>query len=245
MTLTIDNKKIKNIMVSPDGVSAPVYIDRVFKGSQLVFCGAYKDNELLFESDKAGTYNLELQKAGLYEITMVGGGGAAAMRGVYDDRGYGWSGGSGGAFKGTFNLERGNYSLTVASANNNTKSQGGNSNTLNPADMTTHDTYITGVVRVGGGGSGHYNANYVGAAGASATFEITPKSIEFNKTGTAGASGSGGKGSGANWTHQGGASVYNGYGKGQGCSTSEYASRRYWIAGTGGYIRIVYIGQKI
>ena len=63
---------------------------------------------------------------------------------------------------------------------------------------------------------------------------------EFNLTGNAGASGSGGKGSGANWTHQGGASVYNGYGKGQGCSTSEYASRRYWIAGTGGYAKIVF-----
>lgn len=200
----------------------------------------YEKEQVIFESATAGTYSLDIETSGVYDITLVGGGGAAAMRGVYDDRGYGWTGGSGGAFKGTFKLKSGLYSIVVASANNNNKSQGGNSNTMNPDDLTTHDSYINGVVRVGGGGSGHYNSSYVGAAGASATFTIQPLTTEFNLTGNAGASGSGGKGSGANWTHQGGASVYNGYGKGQGCSTSEYASRRYWIAGTDGYVKIVF-----
>jgi hypothetical protein len=158
------------------------------------------------------------------------------MRGVYDDRGYGWSGGSGGAFVGEFELAAGTYSVTVGSANNNTKGQGGNTNTMNPDDTSTHDSYITGIVRVGGGGAG--TTSGVGAAGAAATLEIEPLKTELNTKGNAGAYGSGGKGSGANWTHNGAASVYKGYGKGQGCSTSEYSSRRYWIAGTNGYVKI-------
>lgn len=190
----------------------------------------------LFESAVGGDYSFELTDDSKVRISLVGGGGAAAMRGVYDDRGYGWSGGSGGAFVGTYELKAGTYNVTVGSANNNTKGQGGNTNTMNPDDTTTHDSYITGLVRVGGGGSG--TTSGVGAAGASATFEVEPTSITLNSTGKSGASGSGGKGSGANWTHNGAESVYKGYGKGQGCSTSEYASRRYWISGTDGYAKI-------
>lgn len=189
-----------------------------------------------FESAVGGDYSVTLNKDSLVRITCIGGGGAAAMKGVYDDRGYGWTGGSGGGFIGTFQLSKGTYGITVGSANNNTKGQGGNTNTMNPSDTSTHDSYITGIVRVGGGGAG--TTSGVGAAGKAATLDIEPLSIELNTAGNAGAYGSGGKGSGANWTHNGAASVYKGYGKGQGCSTSEYASRRYWIAGTAGYIKI-------
>ena len=190
----------------------------------------------VFESESAGTFEVNLPKGNKYRISIVGGGGAAAMKGVYDDRGYGWTGGSGGAFVGEFELPAGIYSVTVGSANNNTIAQSGNTQTLNPSDRTTHDSYITGIIRVGGGGAG--TTSGVGAAGAAATFEIEPTYIELNTKGNAGSSGSGGKGSGANWTHNGAASVYKGHGKGQGCSTSEYGSRRYWIAGTNGYVKI-------
>jgi hypothetical protein len=123
----------------------------------------------VFESESAGTFNVVLDKSGKYRISIVGGGGAAAMKGVYDDRGYGWSGGSGGAFVGEFELNAGTYSVTVGSANNNTKGQGGNTNTMNPSDTSTHDSYITGIVRVGGGGAG--TTSGVGAAGAAAAPE--------------------------------------------------------------------------
>ncbi len=201
----------------------------------------YDKAQTIFETSIANTYNLNIEVSGVYEVTLVGGGGAAAMKGVYDDRGYGWSGGSGGAFSGTFALNAGTYEVVVASANNNTAGQGGNTNTMNPSDTSTHDSIIAGVLSVGGGGSG--TTSGVGAAGASATFTLEPLKTSLNTSGNAGAYGSGGKGSGANWTHNGGASVYEGYGKGQGCSTSEYANRRYWIAGTGGYIKVVYLRQ--
>lgn len=232
---------------TPKAVKSPLkphYIDKVYKGSTLVYQGAYKANQVVFEKSTAGTYSVNLEKAGLYEITVVGGGGAAAMRGVYDDKGYGWTGGSGGAFVGTFVLERGTRTVVVGKANNNTTAQSGNSQTLNPTDTKTYGSSVSGVVSVGGGGSGHYNSSYVGAAGAAATLTITPTSTTLNKAGNAGVSGSGGKGGGAGATINGGASVYNGYGKGQGCVTSEYAAKRSWINGTAGYVKIVYKGRR-
>lgn len=204
--------------------------------------GAVQNYAKLLDTSTAGTYSITLDKESVIKVVLVGGGGAAAMKGVYDDRGYGWTGGSGGAFEGSFTVPAGTYEVVVGSANNNNKAQGGNTNTMNPDDTSKHDSYITGVVRVGGGGSG--TTSGVGAAGASATFDITPIKTVINTSGKAGASGSGGKGSGANWTHNGAASVYGGYGKGQGCSTSEYANRRYWIAGTNGYARVEVISKK-
>lgn len=194
--------------------------------------------ETIFESSTGGSYTVNLEATGNYEITCVGGGGAAAMRGVYDDKGYGWGGGSGGAFKGIFELNAGSYTVVVGSANNNTTAQSGNTQTLNPTDTTTHDSYVQGVVTCGGGGSGHYNTNYVGAAGAAPVFSIMPESTTINSAGNAGLYNSGGKGSAAAATCAGGASVYLEYGRGQGCRTSEYASKRSWINGTNGYVRI-------
>lgn len=204
----------------------------------------YTEGQVVYESTTAGTEVFKLGATGIYKIECVGGSGAAAMRGVYDDRGYGWTGGSGGAFVGTMVMTKGKYDITVGKANTNTKDQGGNSNTMNPDDLTLYPSIISGILECGGGGSGHYNSSYVGAAGAAPIFYKDPLTIELNTAGNAGAYGSGGKGSGANWTHQGGASVYEGYGKGQGCSTSEYASRRYWIAGTGGIVRITYLRRR-
>lgn len=205
----------------------------------LLWSCPYVEGQVIYESTTAGTKVLELETTGVYKIECVGGGGAAAMKGVYDDKGYGWSGGSGGAFSGTFMLSRGTYTAVVGKANNNTTAQSGNSQTLNPTDTKTYGSSISGVVSVGGGGSG--TTSGAGAAGAKPTFTIQPLTTALSTAGNAGASGSGGKGSAAAAVVNGGASVYNGYGKGQGCGTSEYAAKRYWINGTGGYIKVVYL----
>ena len=195
---------------------------------------------VILETDTPGEYSFTIPEDSEYtRVTIVGGGGACALRGVYDDRGYGWGGGSAGAYDGEFALTPGEYTATVASANNNAKPQGGNTNTLNPDDMTTHDSWIDGVVRIGGGGCGHYSPNYVGAAGASATFDIQPQNSRLNTVGRVGVYGSGGKGSSPSAYCAGGDSVYNGYGKGQGGYASEYANGRRWVNGTGGYLKVV------
>ena len=205
----------------------------------LLWSCPYVEGQVIYESTAAETKVLKLETTGVYKIECVGGGGAAAMKGVYDDKGYGWSGGSGGAFSGTFALSQGTYTVVVGKANNNTTAQSGNSQTLNPTDTKTYGSSISGVVSVGGGGSG--TTSGVGAAGAKPTFTIQPLTTALSTAGNAGASGSGGKGSAAAAVVNGGASVYNGYGKGQGCGTSEYAAKRYWINGTGGYIKVVYL----
>lgn len=179
-----------------------------------------------------------------FRVELVGGGGAAAMRGVYDDRGYGWSGGSGAAFAGKITIPVGTYDVVVGTANNNTIAQTSNTQTSNPTDTTTHDSYIDGVVRVGGGGSGN-TSGIIGAAGAAPIFTIQPTFSEVNSQGNTGNYASGGKGGYAHPLVAGGASVYNGYGQGQGCEISEYAGNRHWVNGTGGYVRVGLAAAKI
>lgn len=213
----------------------------VYKKNQLVWrAKRYNKGETVFENSTGISTSVYLDD-GYYDIICVGGGGAAAMRGVYDDRGYGWGGGSGGAFVGRFSIPKGTYNVVVGTANNNTKAQTSNTQTSNPDDTSTHDSYIDGVVLCGGGGSGHYNTNYVGAAGASPVLTLTPVSTTLNTAGNAGNYNSGGKGSSPAAVCAGGASVYLDYGKGQGCRTSEYRTARSWINGTAGYIKIVYV----
>lgn len=217
---------------------------KVFKEGNLVWRERkYDKNQIIFDSSTAGTFSIYLDN-GIYDVICVGGGGAAAMRGVYDDKGYGWGGGSGGGFVGRLSItNKGTYTVVVGSANNNTKSQSSDTQISNPSDTSTHDSYISGIIRCGGGGSGHYNSSYVGAAGSAPVIDssVTLISSSVNRAGNAGSSKSGGNGSDSAVTASGGASVYGGYGKGQGCKVHEYARRRSWINGTNGYIRIIYI----
>ena len=235
--IVIENGKVKSLTPKPIGGKNRTRALKVIKGS-IANWTSY------INTSTPGTYTVTIPEESLARVVCVGGGGAAAMRGQYDDKGYGWSGGSGGAFSGMFQLPAGTYTVVVGSANNNTSGQGGNTATLNPSDTSTHDSYITGVVRSGGGGSGHYSSNYVGAAGAAPVLEIAPLKTYANTAGNAGASGSGGKGSAAAAVINGGASVYQGYGQGQGCATSEYAAKRYWINGSNGYVKIEAVPVK-
>lgn len=191
-----------------------------------------------FESSTGGTYSVTIPEDSIARIAVVGGGGACALRGVYDDRGYGWGGGSGGAFVGVVEMKAGTYEIVVGKANNNNKSQGGNTNTLNPADTTKYDSSISGIVVAGGGGSGHYSSNYVGEAGAAPILYVDPILTTLNTAGNVGKYNSGGKGSSGSALCAGGDSVYWGYGKGQGGYTSEYANGRSWVNGSAGLVRI-------
>lgn len=204
---------------------------------------AEESTTVVFESDVAGDHSISLE-AGTYKVTATGAGGPAAMKGVYDDRGYLWTGGGGAAFIGTFNLTGGVYTITVGKIVNNTTAQTSNTQTSNPTDTTIYNTVISNVVTVGSGGPALAD-NYVGAGGVAPTLSATPLTTILNQAGNSGVSGSGGKGSSANYTANGGASLYKGYGIGQGGSVSEYASKRYWIDGTGGYVKIEKINDAL
>ena len=202
----------------------------------------YVNGEVLFETSIAGNYSINLYKDVKAKVYIVGGGGAAALRGVYDDRGYGWGGGSGGGFIGVFNLKQGDYNIIVAKANNNTTAQTSHSQTSNPTNKTTYSSQIKDVVEVGGGTSA--STSGVGGGGDNATLHIIPTSIEMNSKGNSGSYNSGGKGSQASAYCAGGKSVYEGYGAGQGCYTSEYSGGRWWVNGTDGYVKIVIVGDN-
>lgn len=203
----------------------------------------YHKGDVLFDSNEPKTTELKVLSNAVYEVEVVGGGGAAAIRGQYDDRGYGWGGGSGGAFVGVYRILDGVHSITVGKTPNNTKPQGGNTNTLNPDDTTKYSSKIEGYVEVGGGGAG--TTSGVGTAGEAPKFTIEPMEKTLNTAGKAGVYGSGGKGSSIPpATCSGGDSVYEGHGKGQGCVVSEYASSRRWIDGTNGYVKITYRGME-
>lgn len=213
----------------------------IYKKNQLVWrAKRYNKGETVFENSTGISTSVYLDD-GYYDIICVGGGGAAAMLGRYDDKGYGRGGGSGGAFVGRFSIPKGIYNVVVGTANNNAIPQTSNTQKSNPTDTTTHDSYIEGIVRVGGGGSASIDPNWNGAAGAAPEFTIQPNSFEVNRGGNAGSYNTGGKGSSPAAVCAGGESVYENYGRGQGCRTSEYRTARSWINGTAGYIKIVYV----
>jgi hypothetical protein len=202
----------------------------------------YANGEVLFETSIAGNYSINLYKDIKAKVYIVGGGGPAALRGVYDDRGYGWGGGSGGGFIGVFELKQGDYNIVVAKVNNNTTAQSSHSQTSNPTDKNRYGSKIDGVVEVGGGGAA--STAGVGVGGDNATLHIIPISTELNSKGNSGSYNSGGKGSQAAAYCAGGKSVYESYGTGQGCYTSEYSNARRWVNGSAGYVKIVIVGNN-
>lgn len=155
---------------------------------------------------------------GRYRLVAVGAGGRAVVTPVYDDRGYLATGGSGSAFDGEFNLEAGSYAVTVGQALTNNR-----------------DTSIGTILKAYGGGDGVARLT-VGAGGATPTYDAELLENEiFKANGNNGSAGTGGKGSAPNITLLGGASVYQGYGRGGGGSASEY-SARCWANDRGDYI---------
>jgi hypothetical protein len=148
----------------------------------------------------------------------VGAGGRAVVTPVYDDRGYLATGGSGSAFDGEFNLEAGSYAVTVGQAMTNSR-----------------DTSIGTVVSAFGGGDGVARLT-PGAGGATPTYDADLLENEiFKSNGNNGSAGTGGKGNSPNITLLGGASVYQGYGRGGGGSGSEYW-QNCWSNDRGDYI---------
>lgn len=205
-----------------------------------------QEEELVWEQTTPGDYTVVLPSDGVYKITAVGGAGAAYMYGRYDDRGYIATGGSGAAFKGIFNLKGGSYQAVVGKIVNNVTAQTSNTQVSPPTDNTVYDTSFEGVLTVGGGGTAtSYSSTGIGAAGIRAVLSTPATTILLDQAGKPGTYVSGGKGGGAGAVANGGASVLGGYGKGQGGCTSEYASRRYWINGTNGYIRVDKINSLI
>ena len=100
-------------------------ISRIYNGSTLVY--GYKPNTVLLEKSTAGTYTLNLEHSGDYEVTIVGGGGGGAYNASKKFSDGVISGGSGAGFKGVIHLKAGTHTVKVGA--------GGTS--VNPSNQPT------------------------------------------------------------------------------------------------------------
>ena len=182
----------------------------------------YSPNEIVYMYDTPGTYPLNLKSSGYYKLEIVGGGGqgsgiAANANSYYS----GCGGGSGAGFVGEIYLNQGNYSATV----------GGQA-----AASTFVNSNNTTLITAGGGTNAkltNYNLSRSGGNGGTLTVDnsLTTRNVEVQSNGNKG-----------NFTTtlsvsgnvKGGASVYEGYGKGgDGWKTGR----------TDGYFKLTYKGN--
>lgn len=98
----------------------PVKITRKYYKRGIV---EYPEGVVKFESSTPGTYNIDIEKDGLYEIICVGGGGGGVRwrAGSWDDKA---GGGSGGYSNLTQNLTKNSYNIAVGAGGGWTNSGG-------------------------------------------------------------------------------------------------------------------------
>lgn len=110
--ITYTNYQVTSLTINP---VQPKYIgreiSRIYNGSTLVY--GYKPNTVLLEKSTAGTYTLNLEHSGDYEVTIVGGGGGGAYNASKKFSDGVISGGSGAGFKGIIHLKAGTHTVKV------------------------------------------------------------------------------------------------------------------------------------
>lgn len=198
-------------------------IKEIYNGSTLVYTGSQYDvDEVVFESSTAGTYSLELLETGKYEVYCVGGGGGGnTYSSGIPPRFFSSGGGSGGGFIGVINIVKSSYSIIVGNLGSRSTSQ--------QAGGTGGSSTIGSLIICSGGIGGRSNGfTPIGGSGGTVTLNTTPVNVTLNSSGN---TGGGNTGTG---TVLGGASLYNGYGKG-GDSNSNNARA--------GYVKIIYKGR--
>lgn len=202
----------------------------VYKGSNLVWkLHQYINNQLLFESSSAGTYQLNILDDGIYNVICVGGGGGGAQKGDTEYYNTG-SGGSGGYSNEDIYLTKGLYTVVVG-AGGAKNSQWWGSGTPITATNGGNSSFATVIGGGGGGGGAGSGSGYpfAGAGGTGSTIN-----------GNAGKAG-GGK----NVSYAGGASVYGGYGIGGNGYSGNASTMNYSTSGTSGYVRITYLRDSL
>lgn len=207
-----------------------VPIGVICKGSQVVYA---LPNLADIEKSSAGTYTFTPVVSGLYEITLVGGGGGGAFNSS-SNRSSASSGSSGTACQVRAYLT-GNKTYTVTVGSGGARSGWLDANTTGGSGgvSTLKVDGTTLISATGGIGGTVWWPNGSSASGQPAAASVaanndyfTVESVVFNTRGNSGDTG----------THGGGASVYNGYGKG-GSSTNAGGSSNASNGGTG-YARI-------
>lgn len=220
MSITINNDNIKDVY------KGSIKIAKIFKGSELLYLSQmYPAGTVLFENSAAGTYTLNVTKQTFADIILVGGGGGGATSSWSSGNGSGAGGGSGGYSKiEKVLIEAGEYTVVVGA--------GGSRATAFEHTRATAGT---------GGTSSFMNYTAEGGTGGDCALQA---GIVIAGTGGVGLTqngNNGNAGTGYNTTFTGGASVYNGYGKGgNGCATNPGGSLiGNTTNGGNGYVKII------
>lgn len=193
-------------------------IENIYLGEDLLWTAEtspYTPDQVIFEQSTAGTYSLDILADGQYEVYCIGGGAGCSS---FTMSGFAAGGGSGAGFIGIIRIEKNNYTITVGNCSGNvqdgTVSAGGNSS-------------IGSIIISYGAKSHHWNP--AGAGGDLPYISTNIISQSLNSMGNSGTADYG--------SANGGASLYNNYGKGGGFSNWSF------INGTAGYVKIVYKGK--
>lgn len=196
---------------------------------------AYTTNQVIFEKAAAGTYSVELLEAGNYEVYCIGGG-AGGFYLFSEKSGGGYlrrlvGGASGSGFIGVLNLSKKTYTVTVGAGGQPTKTEATGTRYGEGGGASS----ITGVITspAGGAPSAQVGSGSFGSSPTGGAPQLNQSIISttLNSNGKSGATAT------SLQAIAGGASVYNGYGKG-----GDVSNKGAGTAGTAGYVKIVWKG---
>ena len=166
----------------------------------------------VWESSTPGTYQVELKASGKYQIILVGAGGGAAAYGSKRKS----AGGSGGYINGYFNLDKGIYTFTVGKGGTGIYSPDDGYLTAGTGTSTSISSNICNMAAYAGTGGYiyQYNSGCTITPGSGGSVSSVPSSILVELIASQSGNSGNGTTSGSYTVMNGGASLYNGYGKG-------------------------------
>ncbi len=220
-TIKWGNSSIKNIYWG----STPV--KEVWYGSNKIWSNCpYTPNQVLFESSTPGTYSLNILTDGVYEVYCIAGGSGGAAYHVYGYKWYSASGASGSGYIGNLKITQHTYQIVVGRG-----SSGKHNSSEKISDA--ENSSISNVVTSYGGKGGKAVDDRTQAVGGDIPTIFTQE-ISF----TLKQRGNNGTIDDDSDLCSGGASLYNGYGKGGDVNIFDYVND-----GTNGYVKIIFKHQ--
>ena len=220
-TIKWGNSSIKNIYWG----STPV--KEVWYGPNKIWSNCpYTPNQVLFESSTPGTYSLNILTDGVYEVYCIAGGSGGVTKHLILNNNPTASGASGSGYIGNLKITQGTYHIVVGRGSSG---KYGRNEKVSDAENSSISNVVTSY---GGKGGKPYNDQTQAVGGNIPTIFAQEISFTLKQRGNNGII--------ANYAgvYSGGASLYNGYGKGGDVRTRNYAND-----GANGYVKIIFKHQ--
>ena len=218
-TIKWGNSSVKNIYWG----NTPV--KEVWYGSNKIWSNCpYTPDQVLFESSTPGTYSLNILTDGVYEVYCIAGGSGGTTIHLLQR----WptaSGASGSGYIGNLKITQNIYQIVVGSGSS------GKYN-INEKVSDAGNSSVSNVVASYGGKGGAWDPQTKAIGGDIPSIYVQEMSFTLKQRGNDGITANKGG------SYSGGASLYNGYGKGGDVYTNHYAND-----GANGYVKIIFKHQ--